>query len=49
MRACKTGDVVLSVDGVDVDDMQGLNYRIATHKTGDVVKVHVAGKARRAT
>jgi Do/DeqQ family serine protease len=39
----KTGDVVLAVDGVEVDDMQGLNYRVATHKAGDVVKVHVAG------
>ncbi|MGH6870552.1 MAG: Do family serine endopeptidase [Rhizomicrobium sp.] len=38
----KTGDVIVSVDGVEVDDMQGLNYRIATHKPGDVVKVHIA-------
>jgi C-terminal processing protease CtpA/Prc len=29
-----------------VDDMQSLNYRIATHRPGDVVKVHVeSGKA----
>jgi len=39
----KTGNVVLSVDGVDVEDMQALNYRVATHKAGDAVKVHVAG------
>ena len=39
----KTGDVVVSIDGVDVEDMQALNYRIATHKAGDVVKAHVAG------
>ena len=39
----KTGDVVIAVDGTEVDDMQGLNYRIATHKPGDVVKLHVAG------
>jgi len=39
----KIGDVVLSIDGVDVEDMQALNYRIATHKAGDVVKAHVAG------
>jgi Do/DeqQ family serine protease len=39
----KTGDVVLSIDGVDVEDIQALNYRIATHKAGDVVKAHVAG------
>ena len=35
----KSGDVVLSVDGAPVDDMQSLNYRIATHKPGDAVKV----------
>ena len=38
----KSGDVILQVDGVDVDDMQGLNYRIATHRAGESVKVHVA-------
>jgi S1-C subfamily serine protease len=37
----KSGDVVLSVDGAQVDDMQSLNYRIATHKPGDSVKVRV--------
>jgi len=44
----KTGDVILSVDGASVDDMQSLNYRIATHKPGDTVKLHVwsGGKAR---
>jgi serine protease Do len=43
-----TGDVILAVDGVEVDDMQGLNYRIATHKPGDSVKLHVAsGKTMR--
>ena len=31
----KTGDVVLAVDGIAVNDMQALNYRIATHKAGD--------------
>ena len=37
-----------SVDGTAVDDMQSLNYRIATHKPGDSVKMHVAsGKAAR--
>jgi Do/DeqQ family serine protease len=35
------GDVIVSVDGVEVDDMQSLNYRIATHKPGDVAKLHV--------
>ena len=43
-----TGDVVLAVDGTNVDDMQGLNYRIATHKAGDNVHLHVhAGGANR--
>ncbi len=30
-----TGDIVMAVDGIDTDDMQSLNYRIATHKAGD--------------
>jgi Do/DeqQ family serine protease len=42
----KTGDVIISVDGTEVDDMQGLNYRIATHKSGDVVKLHVASNGQ---
>ncbi|HEY0301382.1 MAG TPA: Do family serine endopeptidase, partial [Rhizomicrobium sp.] len=37
----KTGDVIFSVDGQPVNDMQSLNYRIATHKPGDQVKLHV--------
>jgi Do/DeqQ family serine protease len=44
----KSGDVVASVDGVSVDDMQSLNYRIATHRPGETVRVHVeSGKAAR--
>jgi serine protease Do len=44
----KSGDVVQSVDGVAVDDMQSLNYRTATHRPGDSVKMHVAdGKSAR--
>jgi serine protease Do len=44
----KSGDVVQSVDGVAVDDMQSLNYRTATHRPGDNVKMHVAsGKTAR--
>jgi len=44
----KSGDVVASVDGAAVDDMQSLNYRIATHRPGEAVKVHVeSGKAVR--
>ena len=38
----KTGDIILAVDGTSVDDMQSLNYRIATHKPGDIVKLRVA-------
>jgi Do/DeqQ family serine protease len=38
----KQGDVVLSVDGVEVDDMQSLNYRIATRKPGDKVRLRVS-------
>ena len=39
----RSGQVMESVDGTEVDDMQGLNYRVATHKAGDVVHVHVEG------
>ncbi len=42
----KTGDVVLSVDGAEVDDMQSLNYRIATRKPGDVVRLKVSSDGR---
>jgi Do/DeqQ family serine protease len=37
----KPGEVVQSVDGAAVDDMQSLNYRTATHKVGDSVRMHV--------
>jgi serine protease Do len=44
----KEGEVVQSVDGVQVDDMQSLNYRTATHRVGESVRMHVlAGKAAR--
>jgi serine protease Do len=44
----KSGDVVQSVDGVAVDDMQSLNYGTATHRPGDNVRMHVAsGKTAR--
>ncbi|HUO90938.1 MAG TPA: PDZ domain-containing protein, partial [Rhizomicrobium sp.] len=36
-----TGDVIFSIDGQPANDMQSLNYRIATHKPGDVVRLHV--------
>jgi serine protease Do len=38
----REGDVVQSMDGVAVDDMQSLNYRTATHRPGDAVKMRVA-------
>jgi Do/DeqQ family serine protease len=37
----KTGDVIVSVEGADIDDMQSLNYRIATRKPGDTVHAKV--------
>ena len=44
----KSGEVVQSMDGTPVDDMQSLNYRTATHRAGDSVKLRVAaGKAVR--
>ena len=44
----KSGDVVQSVDGNNVDDMQALNYRIATHPAGARVRLAVfSGKAGR--
>jgi serine protease Do len=44
----KTGDVILSVDGAEVGDMQSLNYRIATHRPGDKARLSVSsnGHAR---
>jgi serine protease Do len=41
----KSGEVVESVDGNAVDDMQALNYRVATHRPGDKVRLHVANGA----
>jgi serine protease Do len=42
------GDVVLAIDGFPVDDMQALNYRIATHKPGDApsLKISSGGHVR---
>ncbi len=37
----KTGDVVMAMDGISVDNMQALNYRVATHKAGDRPTVKV--------
>jgi len=41
-----TGDVVLEIDGADVDDLQSLNYRIATHRPGDAAKLKVSSDGR---
>ncbi|HEY2008616.1 MAG TPA: Do family serine endopeptidase [Rhizomicrobium sp.] len=38
----KSGEVVQSVDGAAVDDMQSLNYRTATHRPGENVRMHIA-------
>ena len=44
----KSGEVVESVDGAAVDDMQSLNYRTATHRPGENVRMHIAaGKSGR--
>ncbi len=44
----KTGDVILSVDGAEVGDMQSLNYRIATRKPGETARLNIStnGHAR---
>ncbi|MDE2464551.1 MAG: Do family serine endopeptidase [Alphaproteobacteria bacterium] len=35
----KRGDVVLAIDGADVNSMDALNYRVATHKPGEIASV----------
>lgn len=42
----KTGDVIVALDGADIDDMQALNYRVATHKPGETVKAKVVSDGR---
>jgi Do/DeqQ family serine protease len=41
-----TGDLLISVDGVEIDDPKGLNYRLATKGIGSSVKIGIirAGK-----
>jgi Do/DeqQ family serine protease len=43
----KTGDLITSIDGVDIDDPSALNYRIATKDIGETAKLGVTreGKA----
>ncbi len=44
----KPGEVVQAVDGAAVDDMQSLNYRTATHRPGETVRMRIAsGKSSR--
>jgi len=38
----KSGDVVLSVNGQGVDDMQALNYHVATHRAGEWAHLKIA-------
>lgn len=44
----RVGDVVLAIDGIKIDSMEALNYRVATHRAGDGPTVHVfsGGKIR---
>lgn len=42
----KTGDVIVSVEGADVDDMQSLNYRVATRKPGETAKAKILSDGR---
>jgi serine protease Do len=37
----KSGEVVESVDGALIDDMQSLNYRTATKRPGETVRMHI--------
>ena len=37
----RTGDVVLSIDGAEVGDMQSLNYHVATRNPGNMARLRV--------
>jgi Do/DeqQ family serine protease len=37
----KQGDLILAIDGQDVNDDSALNYRVATRRSGDVVELKV--------
>ncbi|MDE2183775.1 MAG: DegQ family serine endoprotease [Alphaproteobacteria bacterium] len=45
----KTGDIVLSVDGEDVSDMQSLTYRVATRRPGEQAKLVVSRNGHQRT
>jgi serine protease Do len=42
----KRGDVIVDVDGKDVDDVQGLRFRLATRSIGDTVTLGVRRKGQ---
>jgi Do/DeqQ family serine protease len=42
----KTGDLIVSIDGVDVDDPQGFDYRFATKPLGGAAQVGVVRQGR---
>jgi Do/DeqQ family serine protease len=46
-----TGDLVVSVDGIEIDDPKGLNYRFATKGIGSTTKIGIirGGKEYQAT
>ena len=35
------GDVIVSIDGFEVDDSNALRYRVVTHRPGDIVRVRL--------
>ncbi len=37
----RPGDVIVSIDGIDVDDLGALNYRLATRSIGSTAKIAV--------
>ncbi|MDE2110794.1 MAG: DegQ family serine endoprotease [Alphaproteobacteria bacterium] len=45
----KVGDVILSINGNGVDDMQSLNYYVATRKPGDTPQLEVWSGGHRRT
>lgn len=42
----EVGDIIMAVDGFEIYDAQGLNYRIGTHKTGEIAKITYARKGK---
>jgi S1-C subfamily serine protease len=42
----KTGDIIVSIDGDDIDDLGALNYRLATRTIGSDAKLGVVREGR---